>query len=228
MEQLFISLTIILGAICVGQFFKIKKMYRTWSPNADWYLNEIPRRLKENLINRLEYYLDERNIQIEDFLEYIHRDDRELEGVVESILEKTSLVKLFLPTDQKVISVNGINHYAYRIGAYTTFANLLSGFEGSSKQYAYDLDNKYKLKDLENILEQDPSLKDFHRNTRIHFLVIKYGRLHYIDTYWRNSSDVPHWWPMGLIRIDRISDNGLQHSLRKNDHILILPKIIEK
>lgn len=132
MEQLLIFLTIIFGAISLGQFLQIKKMKKNWSPDADWYLNEIPRRLKENLINRLEYYLDERNIQIGDFLEYIDRDDRELEEVVESILQKTSLVKLYLPKDLEpvVIDKNSL-YYPYRIRASMKMRQLLSGFEGS-------------------------------------------------------------------------------------------------
>lgn len=229
MEKILILTLIIFIIISFFQYRRIKDLRKNWSPNHSDYLNDVPRNLKEYFIAQISFYLEKRNIEIHNFLNYIREgNSKELESIVEIILDQTSLVKLFLPKDQKVLSFDGKDHYVYRIGANTKFSNLLKGFEGSSRQYAYNFDKEYSREDLIKILEQDPTLKDDRVNARIHFLVVQNNKLYYSDTFWWNTSEEPYWWPLGLVSLDKISDQGLQHSLRKRDHVLILPKKIEK
>tara|TARA_B100001179_G_scaffold28750_1_gene17539 strand:+ start:678 stop:1355 length:678 start_codon:yes stop_codon:yes gene_type:complete len=224
MEYLWFIIVILI-IIIIFQFKRKNNLEKKWSPDKDYYSNSIPRDLKENFIYQLDWCLEKRNIKVIDFLEYIDKDHKDLEVIVETILEKTSLVKLYLPKDlESMIKNQDSTYYPYRIRTTMKIKELLSGFEGSSFDYAYNIDNKNFEEVFTSILNTDARFKDRNFCTNIYFLIIKDKKLFYTNAYWFSAGDA-HWWPMSLKQINYIDDDGLNDWLNEND-ILMLPKKI--
>ena len=86
------------------------------------------------------------------------------------------------------------------------------------------INKKNYMQKFTNVLNTNDRFKDRSFCTNIHFLVVQDGRFSYTSTYWFSAGD-PHWWPMNLVPIDKVKNNGLDDFFDKGD-ILMLPRKI--
>lgn len=225
MKILLIILLIIAIAIIIDQSFRLRNMKKHFSENKHWYPNDIPRDIKEGFLNKLENELDSKNIPLLDFLEYFEKDWRQLEDIVESIFEKTKISKLYLPKKlEKIVVTDGVVHYPYRIGKTMKIKELLSSYNGSTKEYAYDMGTELNVEILKRILDFNDNFKSRDFCYRFYFFVLIKNDLYITDATWFDLNPMS-WWISQPQSINYISDEILDNYIDKGD-ILFVPKKI--
>lgn len=225
MEKISIFISIIASLVVLGQYLQIKKLKKNWSLDKEWYKNKIPRDLKENLIYQLDWWMGRRNIKVQDFLKYIDQENKELEDIVEIVLDKTSISKLYLPGDmEKVVITEGRLHHPYRIGRTMRMKDLLSGYQGSTKEYSYKMDDGLDVEFLEEILNSKEEFKNRNFCHRFYFFLSMKSKLYVVDVSWFDL-DPMSWWMSKPKSINNISGDMLNNYINKGD-ILFLPKKI--
>lgn len=220
MEYLWLFIVILI-IIIIFQFKRNNKLEKNWSPDKDWYKNEIPRDLKEDFVRNLDYYLDEKNINTQEFFEYLSENEKEIEVVVECILEKTNIRKLYLPKGGFCYIIHGKKNYRYIIGRQQQLFQIIDSLPGELEQYCYDFDTLSEEYIFSIIDLFGTNIKEYPQK-QIHVLLKKGGKIFFSTTRWWDLGNKHQWWSLNLEQ--NISDSETREIWVDPEQILLLPK----